>query len=173
MFLATKYNSIGDCCEVERELWELRDVMAAQKSKFNGRVFEWLVLQDSVIHILRRVMVNGIFTFETVFEQNKMQRTWDDAFREVRGLVEADGRTMTPSALSLLLYNTAVHYFCDEHVNPSLVCLEAVMITPLENRVTEELRPFIPSVQETVADFILGDLHNVCCSIAESALAAT
>ncbi|ORC88202.1 uncharacterized protein TM35_000182590 [Trypanosoma theileri] len=172
MFLVSKYNSIGECYECERELWELRDVVAAQKAKFNGRVFEWLVLQDSVIRILRRVIANSIFTFETVFEQNKMQRPWDDAFREVRTLVEADSRTMTPYALSLLLYNTAVHYFCDEHVHPSLVRLKAVMITPLENRVTEELRPFIPSIQEIVVDVLLGDLRDVCRSIAESALAA-
>ncbi|KEG13921.1 hypothetical protein DQ04_00721230 [Trypanosoma grayi] len=172
MYLASQYNSIGECYEAERELWRLQEPIAAAKAHFKGRVFEWLVVQNTAVHLLRRVVVNGVFTFETVFERNKLQRPWDDALREVRSLVEADSRTMTPRILAALLYETAVHFFRDEYVQPSLTRLKASMITPLEGRVTEELRPLVPSVQEIVADVMLDDMRELCRSIADCAVAA-
>ncbi|RNE99398.1 pleckstrin domain-containing protein [Trypanosoma conorhini] len=170
MFLASLYNSIGECYEAERSLWQLREPIAAMKWEFNDRVFEWRAVEEGVVMPLRRVIANGVFTFETLFERDKIRRPWDAVLREVRDLVEGDARTTAQESLAALLYETAVHFFRDEHVQPSLKRLKATMITPLENRVTDDLRPFILSVQEIVADVLEGDLREMCRGIAEGAI---
>ncbi|EAN98431.1 pleckstrin domain-containing protein [Trypanosoma cruzi] len=172
MFLASQYNCIGECYEAERGLWQLQKPIASMKEKFNDQVFEWRVIQESVVMPARRIIANGIFTFETLFERDKIRRPWDDVLREVRGFLEADSRTMAQEALTLLLYETVVHFFRDEHVQPSLKKLKSTMIAPLENRVTQELRPFILSVQEIVADVLEGDLRDMCFGIAKGAILA-
>ncbi|RNF03019.1 pleckstrin domain-containing protein [Trypanosoma rangeli] len=170
MFLASQYNCIGECYEAERRLWQLHEPIASMKGVFNGLVYEWRVIQDAAVMPLRRIIANGIFTFETLFERDKIRRPWDAVLREVGGFLEDDAHTMARDSLIALLYETAVNFFRDEHVKPSLKRLKATMIAPLESRVPDDLRPFILGVQEVVADVLEGDLRDMCRDIAEYAI---